>query len=296
MATKPRKISPDVLEERKAAAEQLHRTLLEQVEKLATSEGWQAMLAFAATARTRSINNMLLVLAQLPTATRVEGFKRWQELGRQVRAGEKALKIFGYSTRRHAVTDEETGEESVQRSAYFPMLSVFDISQTDPISGEELPDHTQALTGDDLNGIFERTAAVMRGRGWTVTIGSTGSPDINGYATTDGTRQIVIGDHLAPAQRAKTMLHEAAHATLHADDPSGDSRDHRGVIETEAESVAFVLGAMLGLDTSGYSIGYVAGWSGGKPELLRSTAANVMRAVTSLGDELLEERNKAASA
>ncbi len=296
MATKPRKISPAQLEARKAAAEQLHQTLVEQVEKLATSEGWQAMLAFAATARTRSLNNMLLVLAQLPTATRVEGFKRWQELGRQVRAGEKALKIFGYSTKRRTVTDEETGEESVQRRAFFPVLSVFDISQTDPISGEELPEHTQTLTGDDVDGIFERAAMVMRGRGWTVTIGSTGSPNINGYTTMDGTRQIVIGDHLAPAQRAKTMLHEAAHATLHADDDSGDSRGHRGVIETEAESTAFVLAAMLGLDTSSYSIGYVAGWSGGKPELLRSTAANVMRAVTSLGDELLEKRDEAAAA
>ena len=53
-------------------------------------------------------NNVLLILAQRPTATQVAGFRAWQKRGRQVREGEKAIRIYGCSTR--TVTD--TGDES----------------------------------------------------------------------------------------------------------------------------------------------------------------------------------------
>lgn len=53
-------------------------------------------------------NNVLLILAQRPTATQVARFRTWQKLGRQVREGEKAIRIYGCSTR--TVTD--TGDES----------------------------------------------------------------------------------------------------------------------------------------------------------------------------------------
>ena len=36
------------------------------------------------------------------------------------------------------------------------------------------------------------------------------------------------------------------------------------VAEVQAESTAFVVSEVLGLDTSDYSFGYIAGWSNGK--------------------------------
>ena len=67
------------------------------------------------------LNNVLLILSQRPTASRVAGFCHWQERGRQVRKGERAIKIFGYATKR---IEGEDGEE--ERRPYFPILSVFD--------------------------------------------------------------------------------------------------------------------------------------------------------------------------
>ena len=58
-----------------------------------------------------------------------------------------------------------------------------------------------------------------------------------------------------------TLAHELAHALLHG--PAVDYAGNRGLCELEAESAAFVVCASLGLDTSAYSFGYVAGWQHG---------------------------------
>src|SRR5690606_14159723 len=140
----------------------------------------------------------------------------------------------------------------------------------------------ERLTGDDPTGIYDAMSAHMAAQGWTVTreaiLGET-----NGYTTLDGTRLIVVDETLTPAQAAKTMLHEAAHATLHADadgtaDP-GEYVAHRGRMECEAESVAYVLAGLVDLDTSAYSVGYVTTWTKGDVETIRATAENVLKAV-----------------
>ena len=61
---------------------------------------------------------------------------------------------------------------------------------------------------------------------------------------------------------------------------------HRGIKETEAESVAYVVAGILGLDTSAYSIGYVAGWSQCEAETIKATAARVLAAAHTLADAL----------
>jgi O-methyltransferase involved in polyketide biosynthesis len=55
----------------------------------------------------------------------------------------------------------------------------------------------------------------------------------------------------------KTLAHEIGHALLH------EQFDNRVLAELEAESTAYVICQALGLDTSDYSFGYVAGWAGG---------------------------------
>ena len=234
-------------------------------------------------------NNLLLILAQRPTATRVAGFRAWQKLGRQVRKGERAIRIYGYSTRTVTDTDPDTGDESTRKIPTFPILSVFDQGQTDPIEGHLQPEPVaHRLTGDDPAAIYDRTAAVMVARGWTVTREII-EGETNGYTTTDGSRRIVVDARLAPAQAAKTMLHEAAHALMHAADTltAEDRRDlHRGRMEVEAESVAYVLAGILGLDTAAYSVGYVAGWANGDTAAVADTARAVLATVHELADAL----------
>ena len=55
------------------------------------------------------------------------------------------------------------------------------------------------------------------------------------------------------------MIHEIAHATL----GHGGKEDKwdRETKEVQAESVAYWVAQMMGLDTSEYSFGYISGWS-----------------------------------
>ncbi|MGW9114497.1 ImmA/IrrE family metallo-endopeptidase, partial [Microbacterium sp. NPDC055683] len=143
------------------------------------------------------------------------------------------------------------------------------------------------LTGDDPAGIFEAVADYLTGKGWTVTrepIPGTA----NGFTTIDGTRRVVVDVDLSPAQAAKTALHEAAHVILHSDEEPAEYITHRGIKETEAESVAYIVAGILGLDTSRYSVGYVAGWSRCESETIKSTAARVLRAAHTLADAITE--------
>ena len=280
-------------EERRAEAKALHDRLAEQVAALADSERWEAFLRFARSFHAYSANNVMLILMQYPEASQVAGFRQWQAKGRQVRKGEKGIRILGYS-RKKVTTEDEHGNEVDKYLARFPILTVFDIAQTDLMDGHSDPEVAHLLTGDDPLGIFVTMAAHLAEQGWTVTREAIPGA-ANGYTTSDGSQRIVVDSELAPAQAAKTMLHEAAHAVLHADNERVNYIEHRGLCETEAESVAYVLAGMCGLDTSDYSIGYVAGWAKGDAAMVKSTASNVMRAVAILSPALLGDESEVAA-
>lgn len=280
--TKTRRAPRRTAEERAEEAKLLHDRLTAQVTALADSDAWKSFLRLSGVARNRSLNNQLLILSQLPTATICLGYRQWEQLGRHVIKGQRSISIFGFSRKTVTETDE-AGEENTRSWNRYPVLRVFDISQTE---GDDLP--VTLLEGDDDAGIFDRVAEVLRGRGWDVALEEISTPGLNGYTRYD-TRAVRVNATLSPAQRAKTLLHEAGHATLHTPEDTATPIAHRGQIETEAESVAYALGSMLGIDTSAWSIGYVATWSDGDVDLIRATAANVQRAVADLGDALLGE-------
>lgn len=284
---------------RREQAAQMHATITEKMATLTNTDEWAAFLNYASRFHDYSLNNILLIMAQLSTATQVAGYNKWLELGRHVRAGEKALRIRGFSSRNITETDPETGDDTDRKIATFPILSVFDISQTDP--NTEVtdwmrtknpnaciwtdPTTTRHLTGSDDADIYTRAAEWITRQGWTVTrepIPGTA----NGYTTTDGSHRIAIDDALAPAQAAKTLLHETAHALLHKDIETADYIAHRGRCEVEAESVAYVVAGMLGLDTTDYSIGYIAGWSEADPALIADTATTVLATARTIAEHL----------
>lgn len=275
MNTTPTKNSA---EERKAQAEALHASILEQVGQLAESGQWRRFLDFARSFHQYSLNNLLLILAQNPDATMVAGYRQWQTKGRQVRKNESAIKIFGYSTKRTSNDDElESTQREAERTVhYFPVLSVFDISQTDPIpTTTPVPENAaQQLTGEDDHGIVEPLTAYLHSGGWDVL--REPLTHANGY--TDPARHVVvIGRDLAPEHAAKTLIHEAAHITLQHIEDINEYRQHRGRMEVEAEPVAYIVGGLNGFDTSGYSIGYITGWAKEDLDLIRETAARVLR-------------------
>ncbi len=73
--------------------------------------------------------------------------------------------------------------------------------------------------------------------------------------------QIVIGgDEPDNALKLKTLYHEYAHSQLHGLKSAFKDRP-RAYQETQAEAVAYVAMQNIGVDTSNYSLGYVATWA-----------------------------------
>ena len=282
-------------ERRREEAAALHGRIIEQVEALRESGAWEQFLRFAQVFHRYSINNLLLIQAQKPEATQVAGYRTWQKVGRQVRKGERGLRIFGGRDVFETVEDEQTGEDRRRRRTVFFPVSVFDKSQTDLTdpAGNDPADLAHRLTGDDPMGIYAAVEEYLTGRGWTVKRDEL-PEGVNGSTAVDGTHQVRIEVGLSPAQAAKTLLHEAAHVILHAEEDVAEYVSHRGIKETEAESVAYVVAGLLGLDTSAYSIGYVAGWSRCEADVIKETAGRVLRATRTLADAITETAQVAA--
>lgn len=275
--------------ERAAQAADLHRQLAEQVETLQTSEGWQAMLDTAAKFHRYSFNNVMLIHMQKPDATRVAGYRVWQGLGRQVRKGEKGIKILGFG---QIKVNKDDPEDDRTRTV-FPTLSVFDISQTDPIEGVE--DQTVALAAnqialditDDPAQITDKVADWAARQGWTFEYGDTASA--RGYSD-PATKTIRIRAGQTPAETAAVALHEAAHVHAgHCADDADDYATHRGRMEVEAEATAYIVASMLGHDTNGWSTGYVAGWARRDPDAMKSSAKHIVKTAHTLFAELTGE-------
>jgi len=85
-----------------------------------------------------------------------------------------------------------------------------------------------------------------------------------------------------PRRSRKRCGKEAGHVLLHQEQTS---RDCRGILEVEAESVAYMVTSAHGLDSSQYTFNYVAGWALNAvtedrdlADILRSTGQRVIGA------------------
>src|SRR5918911_5134139 len=236
-------------------------TLLQQleagVEAIQTSEGFKRYLRTVAIFHAYSPNNVVLILAQKPEATRVAGYTTWQALARQVKKGEKAISIFAPRPYR-VTTEDETGEEQTREGLTFRSVPVFDISQTE---GDAIPTmEAPVLTGDDGHQTYDALVAFATRQGVTVTKhdpktdGDDTQSTYNGYYSPS--RKLIFVKHAAPAQMVKTLAHELAHHL----DPELQAVS-RAECETVAEATAFVVAAHAGIDTGSYSFPYIATWA-----------------------------------
>lgn len=251
-----------------AETEELLAQLQAGVEKLTTGEEWQRMLDMSNRLHAYSFGNVLLINCQRPGATMVAGYKRWQELGRQVRRGEKSIRILA-----PVVVKKEDEDGNEKRALVgFRGTGVFDVSQTD---GPPLPDVRPCLLdGDAPSGLWDALAGQVEGRGFVLERGPCGPA--NGL-TDFTTRTVRVRDDVSPAQAAKTLAHELAHVLLH-----GPRHVQyfacRGRCEVEAESVAYIVAGWAGLPTDEYSFPYVAHWAGGDWKQVQEAGTAVLEA------------------
>lgn len=250
---------------------ELLASLAEGVTRLTESGEWRAWLDVQRRFHRYSWGNTLLIALQQPAATQVAGFHAWLRLGRHVRKGEKGIAILAPVVHRARVKDEETGDEAIVTGAprAFRIAHVFDVAQTE---GEDLPAvPVSKLEGEDPDGLYDQLLSVASSLGFTVE-----EDFLEGGVNGDCDHakcHIRIEVRNDPRQQVKTLAHELAHAILHRD------RDDlsRERAELEAESVAYIVTATLGIDSSAYSFGYMATWSGGGEEARRALSESAQR-------------------
>jgi len=256
--------------ERTTAADLL-TTLADGVAELTNSTAWRAWLDVQRRFHRYSWGNALLIAAQRRDATRVAGFHSWLRLGRHVRKGEHGIAILAPIVPRLRVVDGDSGDERwvAGRPHAFRVTHVFDVSQTD---GEELAaPPVSRLEGSDPKDWYTQLRDVAHSLEFTVE--EDYLPDgVNGDCN-HALRRIRIEVRNGQSHQVKTLAHELGHAILHAD-RAGLCREQA---ELEAESVAFIVCAGLGLDTSEYSFGYLAVWAGGGEQARRAIAESAQR-------------------
>jgi len=286
------------------------------IKELFDSEKYAAWLRTMSQFHRYSLNNTILIAMQRPGASMVAGYQAWQKhFGRQVRKGEKAIRILAPMPYRKKVevekTDPATGhplrapsgeilkeEKEVTRTGY-RVAYVFDIDQTD---GRELPQiGVSELTGDvkDFPAFFDALkASCPVPVSFDQILGNA-----KGYYSQVDDR-IILQTGMSQQQTIKTMIHEMTHQRLHRQDPdrpeTGEPPKSRSSKEVEAESVAYTVCQHFGIDTSDYSFGYIASWSNGKemPELkaslmtIRQTASEMIDVIETNVRNLMKEQEK----
>ncbi len=248
-----------------------------------------------------SAGNVVLIFLQCPHASRVAGFQTWKrEFGRTVKKGEKGIRILApcpyklqveqnkIDPHTHLPVLDAMGEPVKENKEIklrrFKIATVFDVSQTE---GRALP----SLGASELTGEVAQY-------GKFVTALEALSPVPILYEPPPGRakgcyrhveQDILVRPGMSQVQTIKTLIHETAHAILHAperdgSDPKKRCKKDRHTREVEAESVAYVVCSHFGIDTSEYSFGYVAGWSKGKEleelksslDCIRKTASGII--------------------
>ncbi len=189
-----------------------------------------------------SYRNQLLIHHALPEATKVAGFRAWQELGRNVTKGSKAIKILAPFTKKVQDIDPATMQENEQEVTLFFPVSVFDISQT---QGQPLPEVSIVVDGDNYHGFLTSLLGFCEERQIKVDFANLGINGLYGYSKGG---QIAISNMESVNTQVNTIIHEIAHELLHR-----DTKLSKKDSEVQAEGTAYVVTKHFGLENKSFN-------------------------------------------
>lgn len=268
----------------------------QQILKLTDSDRFKQYLNTLTKFHHYSARNIELIYAQNPQATQVAGFKQWQTaFNRTVNRGAKAIRIAAPIIKKLTPAEQKRLDTTDDRAIVgYRYLPVFDVSQTsgEPVLSakdfvkENLADHQNVTSlynafKDYLNQqtdlqVSEMPLANLNGA--------------KGYFQPSTNEIVIGGDEPDNALKLKTLYHEYAHSQLHGLKSAFKDRP-RAYQETQAEAVAYVAMQNIGVDTSNYSLGYVATWAKDKAVIhsALSEIQQVSNKVIELSDGLTKQ-------
>jgi hypothetical protein len=219
-------------------------------------------------------------------------------LNRCVRKGERAIRILAPMSVRdqeqHASGADDAADGDNPRRTVFRAVPVFDVSQTDPLAGMEpapLEPPCQPIEGDTHAHLLDPLKRLAGELGYTVTERPL-EGSVDGWC--DSTkREIIVNGGLSANARVRVLVHEIAHAL------GVGYRDYgRRRAEVLVDTVTYVVCGSVGLDVSGSSVPYVAGWGEdgeldairGYAETIDTLARRIEDGVTSRPQTAVSER------
>jgi hypothetical protein len=279
------------------ARRQADRDRLEDAARaLLTSDGWQRWIRVRSKngLSRYSINNQLLIAIDCwsrgITPTYVAGFRAFLGLNRCVRKGQKAIKILApCAVKQRGDNGEETGEKKV----LFRTVPVFDVSMTEALPGTEpiaLEPPSEPIGGNTHAHLLDPLIALAGELGYRAEIRDLPAGGPGGWCDPKH-KQIIIAAGPANAQ-VRTLVHEIAHAL-----GIGYADYGREQAEVLVDCVTYVVCASAGLDVSGESIPYVAGWGeDGALDAIRAYADTVDKVARRIEDAIAARRDEASTA
>ncbi|MED1436348.1 LPD25 domain-containing protein [Bacillus mycoides] len=271
-------------EEKKEAVQALTKKMEKSIEGYFRTPGdLKDYLSFMAKFYHYSPSNISLIQSQFEGARAVGSFSFWKEKGFPVKKGEKGIKILVPNRTIAKFKDKEgtwktvtkaSEEEKKQIEAksvevipgrlYFAVGHVFDASQTN-VKAEDLPRifPNRWLEGSvkDYKSLYRGMEAVAEKNGVKIIEPKQELGVAKGVSYTL-TKEVALNPRNSELQNVKTLLHELAHAKLHT------AETHMNYTapekEFQAEMTAYAVSSYFGIDTSEYSLGYLASWTQGK--------------------------------
>ena len=215
------------------------------------------------------------------TAELLAPYRKWNKIEadgrtihRNVKKGEKALRILAPYTFQVDDGVDDEGNPQKKTVLRFKSVPVFDLSQTEGDKFEV--DFTSNKYDYTLDEITSRC---------NVKVNLSNKEITRGY--TDGT-QIWISRHTSVNKQIGTFFHELAHYLLHFD--SNRSELTRPTKELEAEAVSCLVSNYIGIENK-ESPAYILNWTkqydeDERTELLKGKGSNVLKTAQKIIDDL----------
>ncbi|RAN85237.1 LPD25 domain-containing protein [Bacillus sp. SRB_331] len=304
-------------EEKKEAVQALTKKMEKSIEGYFRTPGdLKDYLSFMAKFYHYSPSNISLIQSQFEGARAVGSFSFWKEKGFTVKKGEKGIQILVPNRTVAKFKDKEGTWKTVTKAneeekkqiesksvevkpgrLYFAVGHVFDVSQTNA-KAEDLPRifPNRWLEGSvkDYKSLYRGMEAVAEKNGVKIIEPKQELGVAKGVSYTL-TKEVALNPRNSELQNVKTLLHELAHAKLHT------AETHMTYTapekEFQAEMTAYAVSSYFGIDTSEYSLGYLASWTQGKEmkdktKLLKEVHETSIEFIETIENTLEKEKEK----
>lgn len=264
--------------------------------------------------------NLSLIDEQFNGAIAVGSYKMWNDQGFNVKKGEKGIGIYAHApvtifidengnekTLREATAEEkqkiQRGELNSRRVEHFKKGYVYDVSQT-TATEEDLPKifpnkiwNFQIDKETNLGQLEHGVRSLANELGISIkdmresVIGELGSARGAYVQYRDGSEEIALNFRNSRTQNLATSIHELAHKKMHNRLEKGASYSTE-IKEFQAELTSFIVCNNYGIDTSDFTIPYIAKWTKNNEKISSKDFRSILSDVKSTAVEFIESLDR----